>query len=143
MKTFLQAGATMEGFYKAGARPQRNNSPGDLDYCDEAIRFGATGSDGRYAIFPDARTGWKAYQDWYSVPAHFTATNPGDGRPLGPSGYLVGGYLGATIAQAIWRFAPPSDNNNSSGYIDFVCTETGLLKTAELTANILETPEAL
>jgi hypothetical protein len=140
METFLQAGAGIEGFYKAGSRPQRNNSPGDLEYNDESIRFGATGTDGRFAIFPDVETGWKAYQRWYSVPAHFTSVDPKDGRPIGPSGYLIGGYLGATIAQALWRFAPPGENDPSI-YLAYVVQRTGLAPDIILTAAILETPE--
>ena len=130
MKTYLQAVATMEGFYESGSRPARNLNPGDLEYNDESIRFGATGTDGRFAIFPDVETGWKALQRWFSIPARFDR-----------NGNLIGGYLGATLAQAIHRFAPPSENNTAN-YILYVAKETGLAQTAMLTEAILQTPEA-
>jgi hypothetical protein len=128
MKTFLEAIAQMEGFYVVGSRPQRNNNPGDLVYSSEAIRFGATGTDGRFAIFPDAETGWKALQGWFSVPARFDS-----------SGNLIGGYLGATIEQAINRFAPPSENN-TAGYVAFVANATGLSQDTLLTEDLLTLP---
>lgn len=41
----------------AGSRGNRNNNPGNLEYGPFARSHGATGSDGRFAIFPDAKTG--------------------------------------------------------------------------------------
>ena len=112
--TVLHAMAHQEGWFASGPanRPQRNLNPLDLQYCPEAVEFGATGSDGRFAIFPDAETGWNAGRRWLSVPAKFSGTD------------LVGGYLGATIEQAIYRFAPPSEND-SAAYCAAVCEQTG------------------
>jgi len=136
----LQAHARMEGFYISGSRPQRNNSPLDLIYGDEAVRFGSTGADGRYAKFATAVDGYEAGRKWLLVPAHFSAESPGDGRPKGPSGYLAGGYCGATFQQYIWRFAPPSDGNDASAYLNFVCTSTGHLPTDILVPELLVLP---
>lgn len=38
----------------------RNNNPGNIEYGDFAKRMGATGSDGRFAIFPTAQAGLSA-----------------------------------------------------------------------------------
>lgn len=58
------AQASMGGFrpqrYGAGTRADRNNNPGNIEYGDFAKRMGAVGSDGRFAIFPDRETGFKA-----------------------------------------------------------------------------------
>ena len=124
----LEAIAHQEGFYKEGSRPQRNNNPGDLTYCGETIAFGATSGDPRFAMFPDAVTGWNALRRWLSVPAHFDA-----------SGRLVGGYLGSTIEQAINRFAPPNEND-TAGYVAYVCAQTGLDAQTKLTADLLSVP---
>jgi uncharacterized protein (TIGR02594 family) len=43
-----------------GTRADRNNNPGNIEYGDFAKKMGATGSDGRFAIFPDRETGFKA-----------------------------------------------------------------------------------
>jgi hypothetical protein len=106
--TFLQAIAREEGFEVEGSRPQRNNNPGDLVFCAESERFGATHGDPRFAVFPDAETGWEALRHWLSLPAEFE-----DGK-------LVAGYLGATVEQIVNRFAPPVENN-SSAYVANVC----------------------
>lgn len=106
--TFLQAIAEEEGFNVAGSRPERNNNPGDLIYGNEAIRFGATHGDPRFAVFPDAVTGWNALRRWLSIPAVIK------------DGQLVGGYLGATVQQVIGRFAPPGENDTNS-YVSNVC----------------------
>lgn len=42
------------------ARGIRNNNPGNIEYGAFARKLGATGSDGRFAIFPDAATGIRA-----------------------------------------------------------------------------------
>jgi hypothetical protein len=122
--TFLQACARMEGFYDSGSRPQRNNNPLDLEWCPESKAFGATSGDPRFAIFDDVTTGWDAARRWFSVPAKFS------------NGTLVGGYLGATIKQAITRFAPPSENNSNS-YVSNVCAFTELTPDTILTEELL------
>lgn len=45
---------------KTGDRNFRNNNPGNIEYGDFAIKHGAIGSDGRFAIFPDMATGQAA-----------------------------------------------------------------------------------
>jgi hypothetical protein len=136
----LEAIAHMEGFYVAASRPARNCNPGDLTYCAETISFGATKGDPRFAVFPDVTTGWNALRRWLSVPGKFGTTNPGDGRPAGPHGYLEGGYLDATLEQALWRFAPPNENNTAN-YVGFVTVQTGLTPTTPLTADLLVVPQ--
>ena len=128
--TLLQAIAHCEGFYELNSRPQRNSNPGDLSWGSEAKAFGATHGDPRFAVFPNAVTGWKALQSWLAIPAKFNA-----------SGELVGGYLGATLEQAINRFAPPTENQTSI-YVQTVCKNTGLTPSSRLTSFLLETPEA-
>lgn len=143
----LQSMSKQEGYGIAGARPTRNNNPLDLMYGDEAIRFGATGADGRYAKFDTSTWGWYAAGRWLHIPAHFTAVDPGDGRPLGPSGYLIGGYLGATLKQVIFRFCPKGDGaNDPQAYLDTVIKNTTTPRTLTedtiLTADLLTVPSA-
>jgi hypothetical protein len=45
-----------------GTRGNRNNNPGNLEYGAFARAHGATGSDGRFAVFPDAATGAAAQE---------------------------------------------------------------------------------
>lgn len=122
--TFIEAIAREEGFNEDGSRPQRNNNPGDLIYGPEAERFGATSGDSRFAIFPDAKTGWEALRRWLSVPASFEG------------GALVGGYLGATVEQIINRFAPASENNTAA-YVANVCGWSGLTPDTIITSENL------
>lgn len=129
MKTVLQAMAQVEGFYKAGSRPQRNNNPGDLSWGSEAKSFGATKGDPRFAVFPEVGIGWRAFQRWLSVPAVFDT-----------NGKLLRGYLGATLEQVIHRFAPPIENDSDS-YVATVCNLTGLQHSTKITQELLNTPE--
>lgn len=60
---FCEAIARQEGWNAVGPvknRCQRNNIPGDICYGAFAQAHGATGTDGRFAIFPDAATGFTA-----------------------------------------------------------------------------------
>lgn len=47
----------------SGTRGDRNNNPGNIEYGPFAIAHGATGSDGRFAIFPTAEAGAAAMGD--------------------------------------------------------------------------------
>lgn len=75
-----------------GARNWRNNNPGNLEYGELAKKYGAIGSDGRFAIFPSLEAGQKAQGALL-----FTGKN----------------YRGLTLTQAIARYAPPNENNTA------------------------------
>lgn len=102
--TLAQAIARQEGWYEKGAVPnrcQRNNNPGNLDYGPFTKGMGATGTDGRFAIFADAKDGWNAL---YAL--------------------LILEYANLSISAAINKYAP-NDENNTLAYIQNVCEFTG------------------
>jgi hypothetical protein len=78
-----------------GSRSYRNNNPGNLEYGPFARSHGATGTDGRHAIFPDYDTGRKAQESLL-----FEGKN----------------YRDLSIDGAINRWAPSSDGNNPGPY---------------------------
>jgi hypothetical protein len=111
--TFVEAIAREEGFFNTASRPHRNNNPGDLEYGRFTRAHGATGTDGRFAIFKDAEAGFKAM-----------------------SALLRGAYVGLTVAEALNKWAPPIENQTNS-YIKNVCFWTGLSADTVLTAEML------
>ena len=103
---FLEAVARKEGFLKQGTRPQRNNNPGDIEWGRFAQAHGATHAEqpaGRFAVFPTAAAGFAAMHDLFEA----------------------AGYRGLTVAGAIARWAPPTENDTAR-YIAEVCAWTGL-----------------
>lgn len=109
--TFMEAIARQEGFYVEGTRPNRNNNPGDIEAGKFSAAHGATGSDGRFAIFPDADSGFAAMRALLTI-----------------------AYLGLTVEQALNKWAPPVENQTNI-YIDHVCEWTGMQPTDVLTAD--------
>jgi hypothetical protein len=98
--TLAQAIAQFEGFNTQGTIAQRNNNPGNLRASPYSI---GTDSNG-YSIFPDAQTGWNAL--YYQLSLY-------SGR-------------GLTLDQMINIYAPASDNNNPSNYLNFVTGKLGV-----------------
>jgi hypothetical protein len=144
----LESFGVSEGFPVAGSRPQKNNNRLDLIWCAEAKAFGAThgdrpggphsfdGYDG-FAVFPDVETGDHAAVRWLSVPAHFHQGQL-PGFFLDPDGTtLIVGYLGATYAQVIYRFAPPSQNNTELYISSNIARVPGLTRETKLTSDLL------
>ena len=76
-----------------GTRAWRNLNPGNIRYSDFARRVGAIGRAGGFAVFPDEKTGMRAIE----------------------SLLRSNSYNHLTIAGAISRYAPPSENN-TAGY---------------------------
>lgn len=109
----MEAIAQMEGYNAPGTRPARNFNPGDIEYGPFAEEHGATGSDGRFAIFPDSATGYAAM------------------RAL-----LTEHYLGLTVAAALNKWAPPVENDTSA-YTSGVCEMTGLTPGTVLTEEVI------
>jgi len=109
--TFIEAIAKMEGF---GANPKniptRNNNPGDIVAGKFTQAHGASGADGRFAVFPTAEAGFDAL------------------RAL-----LVRHYAGSTVRDAINRYAPPIENDTDH-YVNIVCKLSGLTPETILTA---------
>lgn len=102
MMNFLQAVAREEGFYAMGSRPQRNLNPGDIEYGKFALAHGATGTDGRFAIFPTADAGFAAMKALFQAPL----------------------YAGKTVTAALNTWAPPVENQTNA-YIANVCEWVG------------------
>lgn len=113
--TLLQAIARMEGWLVPTSRVRRNHNPGDIEYGRFAIAHGATGTDGRFAVFPDDNTGFVAMAA------------------------LLGGpvYLGKTLSRAIAIYAP-STENDVENYVSDVCHWTGLTPNSVITPEILK-----
>lgn len=85
-------------------RNQRNNNPGNIEYGQFAIAQGATGSDGRFAIFPTLEAGYAAQQKLLA-------------------GYGKKGIN--TIAGVVNRWAP-SHENDSGAYAAYVAKQMGI-----------------
>jgi hypothetical protein len=88
---------------RAGARNWRNNNPGNIEFGNFARRHGAIDTDGRFAIFPTYEAGRRAKEFLL---------------------FESSSYNQLTIAQAISRYAPPSENNTQM-YIRVVTSATG------------------
>lgn len=100
--SLCEAIARMEGWGVPNSRSRRNFNPGNICYGNFAKRHGATGSDGRFAIFPSAEVGFKAL-----------------GELLGAA------YSGLTLEEAIKKYAPPNENDTTN-YAHLVSQWTGM-----------------
>jgi hypothetical protein len=87
----------------AGSRAWRDNNPGEVPFGPVARQYGAIGSDGPNAIFPDAQHGTSA----------LIAT------------LQTAGYQGLTLAQALGAFAVPAGGNPDPP-ADFIDSQTGM-----------------
>lgn len=89
---------------REGTRAWRNNNPGNIEAGDYANSLGAVGSDGRFAVFPSYDAGRKAKEKLL-----FEGKN----------------YKDKTLKEAIYRYAPPSENN-SEMYAQKVAAAAGV-----------------
>lgn len=93
-------------------RGLRNNNPGNIEFGPFARKYGASGSDGRFAIFPTMVMGLRAQAEL--LIAYSTIE---DGH----------GGLIDTVAEAIYRYCPPAGPGGESrkateAYITLICT---------------------
>ena len=89
---------------RTGDRNWRNNNPGNIEYGPFAKANGAIGGDGRFAVFPTLQAGQNAMKSLL-----FNSSS----------------YAGKTIAEALTKYAPPSENNTQN-YIQTVTSALGL-----------------
>ena len=101
MTKLAEAIAHEEGFGIPGTMPTRQNNPGDLRHAPG--EFHQLGQPNAVGSFDSADEGWKALERQLELYAE---------RNL-------------TLEQAIYEFAPPSENN-SSGYLQYVCNYLGV-----------------
>lgn len=92
--------AQKEGFGIPGALPTRDNNPGDLRHSPHSFHTGDRNAIGQ---IPTAEEGWADLERQLELFAH----------------------RGMTLAEAIYTFAPPSEND-SDRYLKFVCDGLGL-----------------
>jgi D-Tyr-tRNAtyr deacylase len=98
-KSVTIGGQTRSG----GDRNWRNNNPGNIEYGPFAQKYGAIGSDGRFAIFPTEEQGRMA-QD-----ALLKSKN----------------YANLSLSDAIKRYAPSNENDPKS-YANQIMKATGI-----------------
>lgn len=123
MPTFMEAIAREEGWLNPTSRPRRNNNPGDIEWGKFAQAHGADhveipigNEPARFAHFPDPTTGFQAMKALLQAPS----------------------YAGLTVAQAISRWAPSSENNTQQ-YINNVCNWAGC-HPADIIDGLLQIP---
>lgn len=75
-----------------GTRAWRNLNPGNIRYSEFSRNAGAIGQAGGFAVFPDEETGTRAISSLLREQS----------------------YNNLTIARAITRYAPPSENNTAA-----------------------------
>lgn len=105
--TLQQAIGRQEGWYLHGSQLcvcQRNCNPGNIIASEFATEHGATDVAGRFAVFPDNKTGWAALTALLKTPS----------------------YANGTVQEAVYKWAPPSDNNETDQYLTNVLRWTGL-----------------
>ncbi|WP_256871119.1 virion protein [Shewanella sp. Scap07] len=90
----------------------RNNNPLNVEYSERNPWQGQSGTDGRFAIFETAFYGIRA--------AARTMKTYRDKHGL------------KTIEAIVNRWAPPSDNNPTQNYINFVANKAGVTATKPL-----------
>jgi hypothetical protein len=103
------ASAALTGGGSVGSA--NRNNPGNIEYGAFAKAHGATGADGRFAIFPDMSTGTAAQ-------SALLQSYRKDGKD--------------TISAIVSKWAP-SNENDTKGYIDFVAKRTGIGANQKLT----------
>jgi hypothetical protein len=92
--------AQREGFYVPGSQPARKLNPGDLRHAPHTSHAGEGPDD--IGIEPSVEDGWADLERQLQLYAD----------------------RGLTLQQAIYEFAPPSENDSSS-YLAFVCNGLG------------------
>jgi len=96
---------------KNGHRNWRNFNPGNIEYGKFAIKNGAIGTDGRFAIFQDMKSGYKAQVALLS------------GKK----------YRNKSIKGAITKYAPKKENNTYR-YIKVITKKLGVSKYKKLSS---------
>lgn len=106
--TYKNADGT-QTIYSGGSRAWRNNNPGNMRYGETARNHGAIGKDySGFAVFSTYVAGKNAAYDLL-----FNKTAP---------------YYNLTLAETIFMYAPPNDNNDSKSYLNFVSKSAKISK---------------
>jgi hypothetical protein len=102
-----QAIPRMEGFYASlTSRAKRNHNPGNIEWGAFAKGMGAIGIEKtplheipRFAVFLNDDDGFAALKQ-----------------------LLSNHYSGQSVEAVMQHYAPPTDNNNTDAYVQFICT---------------------
>lgn len=94
---------------RGGTVAWRNNNPGCIRYSRQAVEMGATGKSSGFAVFPDEETGTQA------IATLLRSDN----------------YRNLTITAAIYKYAPPHENNTIK-YINNLCNMVGVSRNTRL-----------
>lgn len=113
LRTLAETMAVMEGWNIPNSLCRRNHNPLNLRYS----KF-QTGTNQGFAVFKDDETGWTA--------AIWDLKAKQEGRTS------TGLNGSSTIKDLIFVWAPPSDNNDTNNYLNFVCKKLGINESYKL-----------
>jgi len=109
--------------WKVGSCSYRNNNPGNLRDSPFKIGYGICGTSGRFALFKDYATGWKALIHQVTIVAKGTSpVYKAEARKR----FNLNSSADLTIAQFFQIYAPSSDNNNPDAYAKEVAKYMGV-----------------
>lgn len=106
-------GAVGDPQFPNGSRSFRYHNPGNLRASPFAVRIVEN-----YAVFKNDTIGWLAFQ-WDILQKAKGNTSTG----LGPN---------STLRELIFKWAPPSDSNNSEAYLQNILSMTGFKEDMKL-----------
>lgn len=107
-----------------GNRPTRNNNPGNIrDRGQFKGQPGYRGSDGEFAMFDTPEAGWAAMEA--QLGRYLRGTEATGGKPV------------TTLSGIISTWAPPSDGNDTEGYIASVAERMGIDPDATITPDMV------
>lgn len=96
--------AKQEGFGIKGAIPTTRNNPTDLRHSPHSQHPGGPAHANDIGTIDTIEHGWDDAERQLRIYAQ----------------------EGLTLQQMVYRFAPPSDHNNSAAYLNFVCMGLGM-----------------
>jgi hypothetical protein len=130
MTKLAQLIAREEGFFRSGTLPARNHNPGDLRHSPHSQHPGAPNAIG--VIDSDA-DGWADLERQLVIDSHKLVSIDPVTQAAVPAHYM-------TLRDAIYSWAPPSENDSAKYLADIIDGFGGVVDAGTELSRVLEIP---